>query len=483
MAGKYEPAVDNLVMVAKSLTARQKSVLYWISQGCEGDPPVANFKSSARMLEGYHLVKIKGRGDAWTATITERGGRVLAGKEWLVPKKKRGEKSAPLPRPATPVTAPPAPPTPPKDYTDEARAVLQKIEDSELKFFLWRGPLSELNEHWIPLSKTAVKLVKERGDNTALEVETEEPGWGRSRAEIKLSLIRLTPMKTAGWREMIRGEKRVARYHPAVNDAFEWRKEKLSPPVYARAKRALHVLFTEVEARGGSVEVKSHYNSWAKKTLFDSVEVVWDGRGHRIKLRELYDRVQRPPTEQEIEDHKRWYSGPLTRKFWDHFPNGLLELEVDYGGMMKDTKRDPNRLEVGMENYFRKHEIREFWWGVNAEVRRRDEELWARKCDFATEVVRRRLSKQFYFDELHRRAEAARKFETVTGYVEQLRGRPEAAEWLEWVEENLEDFDPWRVVSMPAPPMVDRDAHKSEIRGIAQRLSDNPDEWAEPSSF
>lgn len=464
-------------MVAKLLTARQKSVLYWISQACEGDPPVTNYKSSARMLEGYHLVKIKGRGDAWTATITDRGERVLAGKEWLVQKKKRGEKAAALPRPATPVTAPPAPPTPPKDYTDEARAVLQKIEDSELKFFLWRGSLTELNEHWIPLSKTAVKLVKDRGGNTVLEVETEEPRWGRSRAEIKLGLIRLTPMKTAGWREMIRGEKRVARYHPNVMEVFENNKTKLSPATYARAKRVLHVIFTEAEARSLPVVVENR--RWTGHGKLQWVRI----NGHRMKFRELWDKTYRVPTEKERKERRRWDNTQPVKKTWDLSSSGLLQFDFEYFTIAKDTKRSPNRLEEGIERFFMRDECWEFWHEANAEVSRRDALLWERKCDFATEVVRRRLSKQFYYDELHRRAEAARKFETVTGYVEQLRGRPEAAEWLEWVAENLEDFDPWRDVSMPAPPMVDRDAHKSEIRGIAQRLSDNPDEWGEPSSY
>ena len=61
-------------MAAKALNERQYEVLHWINDGCPSDSvPQRNFKISARSLEGYELVKIKGRGTAWKATITVRG--------------------------------------------------------------------------------------------------------------------------------------------------------------------------------------------------------------------------------------------------------------------------------------------------------------------------------------------------------------------------------------------------------------------------
>lgn len=78
-------------MAAKTLNERQTEVLHWINDGCPADSvPQGNYKISARSLEGHELVKIKGHGTAWKATITARGKRVLAGEEPL--RKKSGRK-------------------------------------------------------------------------------------------------------------------------------------------------------------------------------------------------------------------------------------------------------------------------------------------------------------------------------------------------------------------------------------------------------
>ena len=64
---------------AKELTPRQRTVLQWVVDGCPTDPEVpSTYKTTARTLEGHELVKVKGHGKTWQATVTERGKRVLA---------------------------------------------------------------------------------------------------------------------------------------------------------------------------------------------------------------------------------------------------------------------------------------------------------------------------------------------------------------------------------------------------------------------
>lgn len=67
-------------MVAKQLNDRQKKILAWSNNGCpDNDWEPTYYKSSARILAGHELVKIKGHSKTWRATITTRGKRVLTG--------------------------------------------------------------------------------------------------------------------------------------------------------------------------------------------------------------------------------------------------------------------------------------------------------------------------------------------------------------------------------------------------------------------
>lgn len=95
---------------AKELTPRQRTVLQWVVDGCPTDPEVpSTYKTTARTLEGHELAKDKGHGKTWQATVTERGKRVLAGKEPLRrPKRKRG--AAPETVYVAPAYAPSEPP-------------------------------------------------------------------------------------------------------------------------------------------------------------------------------------------------------------------------------------------------------------------------------------------------------------------------------------------------------------------------------------
>lgn len=115
---------DNEPMAATTLNERQKEVLHWINDGCPADSvPQGNYKISARSLEGHGLVKIKGHGQTWKATVTARGKRVLAGIEPLVKQRKRTAVFPPRPieRPA------PVPPPPPKPSDEVVEALYKRL--------------------------------------------------------------------------------------------------------------------------------------------------------------------------------------------------------------------------------------------------------------------------------------------------------------------------------------------------------------------
>ena len=62
----------------KTLTEKQVNVLRWISEGCPEGVWTDDFhRISAAALRGRGLVKTKGRGSTWTATITPAGQEYL----------------------------------------------------------------------------------------------------------------------------------------------------------------------------------------------------------------------------------------------------------------------------------------------------------------------------------------------------------------------------------------------------------------------
>jgi hypothetical protein len=64
----------------KALTVRQAEILTWIGEGCpERDWPDYTHRTTAKVLQNQGLVKVKGHGSGWTATVTEAGRAALAG--------------------------------------------------------------------------------------------------------------------------------------------------------------------------------------------------------------------------------------------------------------------------------------------------------------------------------------------------------------------------------------------------------------------
>ncbi|MEU4364226.1 hypothetical protein [Promicromonospora sp. NPDC023987] len=60
------------------ISPRQYDVLAWIAEGCpDGRYEDVSHRQTARLLHGRGLVQVAGRGDTWTAHITDRGQQVL----------------------------------------------------------------------------------------------------------------------------------------------------------------------------------------------------------------------------------------------------------------------------------------------------------------------------------------------------------------------------------------------------------------------
>ncbi|CAB0931840.1 hypothetical protein FRC0470_00570 [Corynebacterium diphtheriae] len=159
---------DNEPMAAKTLNERQKEVLHWVNDGCPADSvPQGNYKISARTLEGHGLVKIKGHGQTWKATVTARGKRVLAGTEPLVKQRKRTAVFPPRPieRPA------PVPPPPPKPSDEVVEAVYKRLRNP--KGVAYRALCSEeaFKTVWEPRLKALAHREDLIGEDMVLHYE------------------------------------------------------------------------------------------------------------------------------------------------------------------------------------------------------------------------------------------------------------------------------------------------------------------------
>src|SRR5262245_15275617 len=96
------------------LNDRQVEVLRWIAEGTpRRDWPDWTHRTTAKALQARGLVRVRGHGSAWTATVTERGQRVLAGEEDVpvrgVRRRSQGRGKATHPVPSRDQTEPAAP--------------------------------------------------------------------------------------------------------------------------------------------------------------------------------------------------------------------------------------------------------------------------------------------------------------------------------------------------------------------------------------
>lgn len=100
--------------------------------------------------------------------------------------------------------------------------------------------------------------------------------------------------------------------------------------VLGRIKRGLHVVLNEAEARGWEVttEFKRAYRIGHK----DRLDIAVSGCSWRpleVVVKEINNVVERPPTQEEVEDHARaWNRDYPIRKFYDRIPTGLVEVSV-----------------------------------------------------------------------------------------------------------------------------------------------------------
>lgn len=473
---------DNRGMAAKELTSRQKKILGWIVDGCAGDPPHEFYKNTARMLEGHKLVKISGHGDKWKAVATKRGERVYAGTEALVVNKKRRKNTAakepPVPSTLRKPKPTPKPDEPEVDLTPYMARIRHGIGESDLDVFTIVASAGEIRDFWLP---AAAKLSRDRSwleDGHVFDYAGSTYVYGQEKPRFKAAVISIEPMKLVGWREILRGDKRVAKYNKKAVEAFGYYKRQFSSDVQLRIKRVLHVLFTEIELNGGRIELETWYDSWSKEKVLRAVKLGFDFDLQDLKFRERYNRVQREPTQDEIDYHNRWHEGEKMRRFWEKIPNGQLVLEFR-GMSARDSKKNSEAFADGIEAYFKWHQIREFWKKTDYEIAGRERALRAKQYEFAKPIAAKTVAKDFYFNALYQRSQELKKFEAVCSYLEYVKRIEPDSPWISWAEKYLDTFNPRDCITMPDPPALDIKAHAGLIEKIIDALGRDESTWAD----
>ena len=418
---------DTEVVAKKELTERQKTVLQWINDGCpDNDWPETYYKGSARMMASYDLVKIKGRGKEWQAQITQRGRDVLAGVEALTGSSRvkyraprRDLTTGPTAtKPATPKKiAPPAPPTVDTEqlFEELLAAEFQVItrplatDDEEAR---WKDELRRL--------RSSRSLL---GD--AWRVTSRVRNEGSYHAPQKFFDLTLVPVDK--WlSDPIPDE--IKRYHPAVGRVMKY-STNMTRDLQKRAKRALHMLFREVEARGWEhkeVDVSpysGHKTARERGSLNPRDTGYGFNDGHRdyfVSATEQVDIVQREPTKQELEDHERdlrWWPNARIKKFYDHPYTGNLTITI---GKYQAKDSITRTAETSMPAVFAQITLSHCWVDYDREMSRRARELWDKKVAIAEkradEIIR---SRQFH-EALQERSVEWEEFKAIQRYVEDL---------------------------------------------------------------
>lgn len=462
-------------MAPKQLSDLQRTVLEWVDSGCPPDSePSGNYKISARSLEGYGLVKIKGHGDAWTATITERGKRVLAGTEGLRPKKNKttssrsstgGEQAVPTPHRSAGPYRPRVTPT-----VAETNKLVAAIEGAHRGFFRVECSKEEFERKWEPRLKAAQRAAHEKQRSSRLVFNLKEKGWNSWwPTHVQAGFVDEVVF-TESSRLLLSGHRRTSKLHPMVALFTDKANFDVSTKAAPRARRLLHVLFTEAERLGWTVESKviesRQWNTPSRTGVYVA--------GREITVTEQTDKVEREPTRKEKAEFNRynWDKTKVMGAVYDHVPSGLLSIEIGWN-RVNDTKSNPSRLDTALAGRMTQTAVERFFTSCDSDFNREAEASWQRRKDQAVEILRVREGRAFELDTLRHHASNYREHQGLLAFMSELEASSDVdPDYLAWCKYVLERENPVPVLFVPQVPELDKEAFKEKIAEVAGTLHD-----------
>lgn len=465
-----------------TLTSRQKTVLQWVADGCPTDPEVPHtYKTTARSLAGHDLVKVKGSGKTWTASITDRGSRVLAGKEPLrKPKRKRGTRAGTVDTP--PPTPPPVPTADEQELLERARDLMAELVASERNWVVRRtASKREAKTDWEPVEKIIRGPLKDLvPEGFEFSLHSHGESWYReSPAVVTAALLPFDTWVTPDTEVLLSGEKQIRKYHPlAAKLARE--STTYSKQAEVRVKRLLHVLFAEAEARGWSVVTETTGRDYGHPVR-EEIKIRAGHRTYAVSAKERHVNVERAPTKKEVKDYEdslrwSWNQGKEMPKYYDRVGTGLISITVGHS-TRNDTEAKPTRLNQALRGFFTEiHHYLE-WSKIADERDQIEADRKARRRAKATEQARVHHREGERHKILLERAQAWKERQVVDEYLQALEDVPEATEWLEWCRERLGDTGLLGETHLPMKTPFNAEENRGLIDSFERKLPEDESLW------
>lgn len=419
------------------LNQKQIEVLRWVEVGCPNGTDEAGDERriTARALERRGLVRIRGRGASWSASITKVGLAWLAARPGVQP-------------------------------TDaEVDELVRRVQAGDGRLVIPDGRDVEMaHEQLVKMSEHSAG----RPRGWRLEIRATGP-WADRRKEIVLvrhfeDLVDEIPVPACS---------QVPRYHPTVRAFLGDRDRQLvSKEHVARAARILQAIVNEAPRRGLKLLRKEQAtigaDAYTSRATSRGHLVLGSSAGtYTIRIQEVSarsDKTVEPRRWGEPRRRPAW----LDARTWEFVGSGVLELVVEGPGMgySGDRHRDAKTIsvEAKLPRIFRAIEVHRLYAEWRQQERQREGAERQRRWETAMVEARRRYDAQARWDEFQRRS---RDWQAIAGHREFLaavRGavggyraseHDELVAHLDFAERRLDESDPSKHPELLLPEVPD----------------------------
>ena len=449
------------------LNDRQRAVLVWIADGCPaGVYDGEGHKVSAAALRARGLVKIRGRGQAWHAELTDRGRAFLSGSPTAHATQPSRE---PKPLPATdqePQSSPPRQierqPTKTEKLVADVTAAGGRLvlpDETAKGGVNWRQRAYAAQRHGkVPDGK---HLVVSRGrDGFVIELKDGLTGNELGAEQIQVP-ARLTKYH------------RVARQFRDRTDL-----QQISRKALPRALRIIHALALEIESRGHRIEcanARQHDRLGRReRNAKDSAHLVVTIKDHDLELR-IYEKGV--GLRSAWEEQKAYYEENRLNFRLGYLPSRPTPYDKDATGQLNISLLGHSRRQTSWGDRKRwklddrlGQALRELeTQAVEAEERRlareREEAERQRQWEAAIANAKRRFVEDHQLDVLRRRVQGWEEADAIRAYCDAVEARhgqaateADTVAWLRLAREHADRLQ--RLPTMPTDPEITNEALK-----------------------
>ncbi|WP_147287095.1 hypothetical protein [Corynebacterium pilosum] len=356
----------------------------------------------------------------------------------------------------------PAPEPAPQVPDDDVRELYDLLVADEFHI-LADLPADSPDVDWRARARRLAKAEDLLGSDRVTISHHRGGSWNDYRETISVALVPKDRWLTRTPREVVDATR--VKYHPAVAAVVEGSRG-FSTATVTRAKRVLHAMFTEAEARGwkvtiGEPERRGAIDYKAATTLHKqrcTVRIVTNAESHEIQAYEKHRRREQEPSKEDLEHKKRWGYYSHT---YEYLPTGRLIITRPYSVIVQDSESGRSTVENRLPTVFAEWAAKEPWVKRKRVLGQRREAEHARRraeVEPAADLIHADNVRR---EVMRERAEEYRRFLDVQTYVDALAqaqrdgqiepGSPDD-EWANWCVAHRADQDPLTQLHMPTIP-------------------------------